>query len=352
MWKNTHAYSAAMKLQGQNHLKITRKRIKVKKEDRISSLPDCLILEILSRLPDTKHAIRTGAISKRWQHLWPQVLNLLFLYDNKNNYNDYKYHKDFLSFVDKTLTHCRQLNLNKFKLITRYNNRFESQVTGWIRYAINRNVQDLDLQLWQDSGRKAYVLDDSFFITSCFTHLNLWGCISKPPGAIRWKNLSSLSISKAKLDEDLIQNILSGSPLLETLTLEHCYGFKLIDITSKSVRKLLILGYNNPEDAGCRAEIVEINASYIRSLTIQGDILLWKLLLVDVSCLVKAELDYWKGGYTETTHKKANVEMLERFMLNLRHVKELSFGNTCQKMHSNSGADLTLGHMWHVPHMA
>ncbi|GJU56002.1 F-box/LRR-repeat protein 25-like protein [Tanacetum coccineum] len=47
-------------------------------EDRISLLPDCLIIEILSRLPLTKDAIRTGVLSKRWQHLWPQNPNLNF----------------------------------------------------------------------------------------------------------------------------------------------------------------------------------------------------------------------------------------------------------------------------------
>ncbi|GJT29089.1 F-box protein-like protein [Tanacetum coccineum] len=45
-------------------------------EDRISALPDCLILEILSRLPETKEAIKTSSLSKRWQYVWTSVPNL------------------------------------------------------------------------------------------------------------------------------------------------------------------------------------------------------------------------------------------------------------------------------------
>ncbi|GJR12661.1 F-box protein-like protein [Tanacetum coccineum] len=45
-------------------------------EDRISALPDCLNLEILSRLPETKEAIKTSSLSKRWQYVWTSVPNL------------------------------------------------------------------------------------------------------------------------------------------------------------------------------------------------------------------------------------------------------------------------------------
>nr|GEW96478.1 F-box protein At5g03100-like [Tanacetum cinerariifolium] len=47
-----------------------------------------------------------------------------------------------------------------------------------------------------------------------------------------------------ELDEESIQNILSGSPLLETLEFNECFGFRRIYITSKSVKNLVFYGYH------------------------------------------------------------------------------------------------------------
>ncbi|GJW83531.1 hypothetical protein Tco_0156676 [Tanacetum coccineum] len=48
-----------------------------------------------------------------------------------------------------------------------------------------------------------------------------------------------------RIDEDLIQSILSGSPLMETLELNSCYGaFSRIDITSKSVKNMVFFAYS------------------------------------------------------------------------------------------------------------
>ncbi|TVU02262.1 hypothetical protein EJB05_52258, partial [Eragrostis curvula] len=41
--------------------------------DRISSLPDDLLLSILVRLRSTPAAARTSLLSRRWRHLWTQL---------------------------------------------------------------------------------------------------------------------------------------------------------------------------------------------------------------------------------------------------------------------------------------
>lgn len=69
-----------------------------------------------------------------------------------------------------------------------------------------------------------FVLDQLFFTTSSFTHLRLGGCVFNPTGANSWNKLTSLCILFLKIDGELIENILSGSPSLETLKLDHCYG--------------------------------------------------------------------------------------------------------------------------------
>ncbi|XP_076904983.1 F-box protein At5g03100-like [Bidens hawaiensis] len=324
--------------EAQNQPETTLKRTRLQQitddeqhqEDIITTLPDCLLVEILSLLPDTKHAIRTGTLSKRWKHVWHSVHTLLFVHHPENLNHP---HTDFYSYVDKTLTQRPQLKLNKFIVSTSYDYRFESQVNNWIHYAIDCNVAELDLTLWNVECEAEFLVDDVFFTGGCFTDLLLSGCVFNPTRAVNWKSLTSLCISYGNLDEGLIENVLSGSPVLETLVLDHCYGYQRLDITSKSVKRLVFSGYVDPDDASDDlADVVEINAPYILSLTIQDDLLLWKLVLVNVSSLVEADLDYTKEGCYDTTAKEAEEEMLKGFLLDLRHVKELKIGIFCYKV--------------------
>ncbi|XP_076949869.1 F-box/LRR-repeat protein 25-like [Bidens hawaiensis] len=305
-----------------------RNRFKEDDGDRISKLPDCLLAEILSSLPETKHAIRTGSLSKRWEHVWHSVSNLSFMHPYLVNHRDTC--PDFFSFVDKTLIQRPCLKLNKFKLHSRYDHRFESQVNSWIHYAISCNVENLSLTLLHGESKPGFPLDQVILSCSGFTDLTLSGCVYNPTEAISWKNLRSLYITCRNLDEVLIEKILSGSPVLETLVLVNCYGYRRLDITSKSVKKLVLCGYMPPDD-GCDdlEDVIEINAPNVLSLKIQDNLLLWYLLLLDVSCLVEADLDYSHGGYYETTPEEAKEEMLKRFIHDLRHVKELKIWVFC-----------------------
>nr|GFA29920.1 hypothetical protein [Tanacetum cinerariifolium] len=131
-------------------------------EDRISSLPDHLLLEIISRikimdawkkeerLMSTKEVFQTTTISERRRHLLP---TLVFI-EEDFMIND----EDVLSKGATDLYHDML------------------PVNSWIHYAITRNVQEIDLRI----------------------------------------------MSMGELDEDLIGNILSGSPCLETLELNEC----------------------------------------------------------------------------------------------------------------------------------
>ncbi|MFS7931349.1 putative leucine-rich repeat domain superfamily, F-box-like domain superfamily [Helianthus anomalus] len=308
------------------------KRIPFEDEDRISKLPDCLLVEILSRIPSTKDAIRTGTLSKRWKHLWTLVSSLVFLHPYETHCRT---NPDFFSFVDQTITQRRPLKLQKFKVHSRYNHHLESHIHNWIRYAVSCNVEDLHLTLWGLERRTEFPLDQFVFVSSCFTHLTLAGCTFNPTGAISWENLRSLRIWCGNLDEDLIQNVLSGSPVLKTLVLDNCYGYRRLNITSKSVKNLVFSGYMHRRISDV-TDVIEINAPNILSLKIEDDLMLWKLLLLDVSSLVEAGLDYTKrfrhSGTTTEEAKEAEEEMLTGFILKLLHVKHLKIGISCFKV--------------------
>ncbi|GJY58926.1 retrotransposon protein, putative, ty1-copia subclass [Tanacetum coccineum] len=151
--------------------------------------------------------------------------------------------------------------------------------------------------------------------------MKLFECYFDQLDFICWKNLRSLSIAYGCLDEDLFQNILSGSPLLETLVLEACYGFELLDITNESVKNLVIFGFSKDIDS------LLINAPYILSLIIKDDFSLMDILLLNMSSVIKVELDYSNKKIFHPTkmheYHEMNEELIKGLILSLTRVKEL-----------------------------
>ncbi|GKA16174.1 hypothetical protein Tco_0695921 [Tanacetum coccineum] len=117
----------------------------------------------------------------------------------------------------------------------------------------------------------------------------------------------------------MIEKILSGSPCLESLELKNCPGYRQIDVTSRSVKKLVFSDYYYWID-GDYIDCIKINAPYISSLTIKGEFEV-KLVLLDVSSLIKAELEYSidSGMSDDITHE----EMLRGLLESLDHVKDV-----------------------------
>nr|GEV56854.1 hypothetical protein [Tanacetum cinerariifolium] len=328
-------------------------------EDRISSLPDCLLLEIISRikvtfiefdyppkekerLMTTKEVIKTtSTISKRWQHLWTKLPNLEICYDRFQDSSDYTGH---VSRMSKTLTQCpTDVNLNKFTLHFEYTSNdttiswFTSQINSWIRHAITRNVQEVDLWLCNFTLGEFSCDGELFFNNSCITRMNIMAsCKFNPPnGKICWDKLKFLHIFWGKLDGDSIGKILSGSPCLETLELENCSDVGRIDTTSKRFKNLVLTDcnteYRRNYIGADYIDTFEINAPYMLSLTIKGKMCFENFLLLDVSSLVKADLNY-RGNHhfaDKLGRRRDDIEdeLLRGLLSSLGHVNEIALGN-------------------------
>uniref|UniRef100_A0A5B6YJ97 F-box domain-containing protein n=1 Tax=Davidia involucrata TaxID=16924 RepID=A0A5B6YJ97_DAVIN len=294
------------------------KRLSCETLDRISALPDFILLHTLSLLP-MKEVVKTGTLSKRWQYLWTSVPNL--------NFSDpiFERHciRSFVSFVDRTLTLCRQSKINKFTIHFGYEPRFAYNVNLWIRFATSCDVEELDINLFvMRDGIRLYTLPKHLFTSSSLTKLGFWFCNVAPAGAISWKSLKNLSIWNVKLSEDVIENILSGSPALEFLKLCNCWGFNLLDITSASVRKFVIKGYYDPMNEDDDS-VLQISAPYLQSLNVDGGWYLKKFQLMNMSSLVDVNLSFHLEQYEE------NENILKELLQILCDVNELTIGTWC-----------------------
>ncbi|GJW07862.1 hypothetical protein Tco_1570285 [Tanacetum coccineum] len=130
----------------------------------------------------------------------------------------------------------------------------------------------------------------------------------------------------------MAEKILSGSPCLESLELKDCHGFRRIDVTSTSVKKLVFFEYeycSNVSSEEDYIDCIKINAPYISSLTINGELYLRELVLLNVSSLVEVELKYSISYEEFVTFAK---EMFRGLLESLGHVENITFGDHCSKL--------------------
>ncbi|GJS33588.1 ribonuclease H-like domain-containing protein [Tanacetum coccineum] len=178
-------------------------------------------------------------------------------------------------------------------------------------------------------------IDDEFFGDESETPISmkLLRCVFNPPNrAIRWDKLKFLCIDGAEFDEYSIGKILARSPCLETFQLNDCCGFTRIDVTSKSIKNL-VLSYSGYSAAVyVYTDTIKINAPYILSLTIKGEMYSGELLLENVSSLVKADLNYWVSyPFTKELGRRNYIkeELLRGLLSRLGHVNEIALGASC-----------------------
>ncbi|KAG2262421.1 hypothetical protein Bca52824_069500 [Brassica carinata] len=155
-----------------------------------------------------------------------------------------------------------------------------------------------------------------------------------PGCTVSWKSLRKLKLGNCNLYGKIIDNILSGSPILETLELFHCRGPQRLDLNkSRSLRRLEIYDYDGEpteiddydEHYQGPNEIVAPHIQYLSLCSSYGP-----FTLVDVSCLAEASIHIYLDAYELPFNLKAEIfqtavlEMLAK----LQNAERLSFDGT------------------------
>ncbi|ESQ56201.1 hypothetical protein EUTSA_v10026908mg [Eutrema salsugineum] len=268
-----------------------RPKIKLSKEDFISSMPDEILHQILSFIP-TSCAIRTSVLSRRWRHVWCETTSL-YIEDLKATAQE----------INQTLTYFTAPKIMSFHLsLCRYNH-FATKIDRWIEFAISHSVQKLSLNL--NGRKKTYNFPECFYLCSSIKQLSVeTGYMYMIPTCIvSWQSLRNLSLRGCRLRVKPFAKIISGCPNLESLAFKSLSLARLeIDHTSYS-----------PQGP---TEIVAPHILYLRLKSSEKT-----FTLADVSSLTEANLDI---HINIVFSSKADFLQLAK----LHNVKRLTVGAT------------------------
>ncbi|TKY74422.1 putative F-box/FBD/LRR-repeat protein [Spatholobus suberectus] len=197
-----------------------RKRSESKNEDRLSDLPDCVLLHILTFL-NAKHAVRTCVLSTRWKNLWKRLPTLIL------HSSDFWTFRGFTKFVSRLLS-LRDTSLALLKLDFERHGCIEPQLLKRIvKYAISHNVQQLAVSV------KCDIRDIPQCIFSChtLTSLKLSVChrgyiygSTLFPNSLNLTALTALHLQHftfCKSDDDVAEPF-SACNRLSDLTIDYC----------------------------------------------------------------------------------------------------------------------------------
>ncbi|KAL3620510.1 hypothetical protein CASFOL_035422 [Castilleja foliolosa] len=293
------------------------KRIKETLVDRLSALPDCLIIHILSRL-EVKQSAITALLSKRWQFLWTQSPRLIFSQKSDADI------QDFVSRVNRTLVIYEQNDLDTFEVEFPYSKSYRLDVDVWVGFAVKNKSKQVSLLLnhilYEEELDNMYMLPRTMFRSAHLKRLTLRGCSMAPLGKIEWPSLTELSIEYSKLEQHVMDKMLSGCPVLRCLVLKYCWGFDRLEVRSKSLYELRV---SDPDEYDLTTPLLQISAPYLHTLWVELYPITRTLCLENTPSLVRATLDFFCGDWEENEELISNAKGLFE---KIRHVKVVDLG--------------------------
>ncbi|KAL4590286.1 hypothetical protein LXL04_003214 [Taraxacum kok-saghyz] len=220
--------------------------------DLLSSMPDAVLLLILSRLSSTEEQIRSSIFSRRWRYLWTAFpsLDMSFVaipFGGKFTKNEFK---EFMYWVSTSKT----VDLDSF-LLDCFDYYSMSTVWRWIHVAVKRNVKELNLSCCATEKTEAVELPHCLVTCCSLEVLTLILACSglRLPKLVGFPALRVLNLTRIVIleDDDLVKDFLESCPSLEVLTLFDCLLHKLdlLWISCPKLKSLRIVGCW--ENEGC-----------------------------------------------------------------------------------------------------
>ncbi|KAJ6885549.1 hypothetical protein NC651_026245 [Populus alba x Populus x berolinensis] len=287
----------------------------------INDLPDALLRHILSFL-ETKDAVRTSILSRKWEHLWKSLSNLEFhqcLFQAKTT--------SFMNSVERVLLLRDSSNIEKFTLSCRIDDATRTRI--WVSAAVNRNVKELCVDFSEGDESESFVFPLCLFTCATLTKLEITSHgVLRLPSSIPLPCLKILCLQHVVFpDEDSTQQILNLRTL-EELKISYCdwKNLKAIAISAPKLRSLDICEMPRNNLRGSDACHVMIFGTALTFFSFIGDF--WDdYCLFKSSSLVEAYFDVYgcEGRSREIAYRAY------KHIAGLSTVKHLTLGSAVLK---------------------
>ncbi|XP_048132437.1 F-box/LRR-repeat protein At5g02910-like [Rhodamnia argentea] len=297
--------------------------------DYISQLPDAIILHIFSFLTTTE-SIKTSVLSKRWRSTWTSNPYITFSLpvDKRPKRKSRNFRHFTEAFIDTVLSLWTTIKVKRLLFDVPFHASMQSSIDRLLQFAVRHNFEELSMTL--SSGRSSswpltvYVLPHFLFRCTTLVSFHVICCCFPMTGAVNWSSLKILRIEFADIDDDAMMRLLSGSPVLESLELKFCQGFKHIRVESRALKELVI------DSHGTRSLILEIWAPYLLKLPLVGNSVGAGFKVHEVSSLVEADLNFDLTYALDAFGRvHAHGDLVKGLLQRLHHVTKLVMGSWC-----------------------
>ncbi|KAH9666040.1 putative F-box/FBD/LRR-repeat protein [Citrus sinensis] len=233
--------------------------------DQISDLPPSIIHHIMTYL-SAKEVTRTSILSTSWnqfQNSFPildfDLMNFIVRIEIVN----IKFLEKFIMFVDTFLHQFSNLKVCMQKLriyVCPLDVEGSSPLFDkWIELATENGLEVLDFMVIADENTY-YALPQTIFSAKLLTSLKLVGCKLELP-SFTVSFLKAITLQNVYINDQMVQSLICGCPLLEDLFFGSCFGLKFLCISGAYKLKILMM-------KALSYESVEILAPSLQELTL------------------------------------------------------------------------------------
>lgn len=260
--------------------------MKKEEKDRLSDLPDFLLLHIL-KFMNTKNAVQTCVLSTRWKNLWKFLTNLAL---NSSDFNSLAYFSKFVSCVLSN----RDDTISLTDLDLRRKGCIETELLDYVMtYSVSHNVQRLSVDVNLNFVRGFKLHSCVFYCKSLiYLKLSIWAIpwMTELPKSLHLPALKNLHLEHVTFaaNENGFAEPFSNCLVLNTLVLDRCNLHRdamSLEI-SNSKLSCLTIGSTIQEVA----YKVVLSTPNLNSLTIMRD-LIHQVSASDLSFLDQVNID-------------------------------------------------------------